>query len=234
MSLYAISDLHLSFADTIEKPMDVFGPEWENHAERLRAAWIRLVKDEDTVVIPGDISWGMSLEEAKPDLAFIDALPGKKVLLRGNHDYWWASMKKMRGLFKSIEFIQNDAYEGDNFVICGCRGWYFPGTAPKDMTIEESEKIYRRELLRMEMSIEAAKKLGTNKEIIVATHYPPIDKFHVSTEFSNLFDRMGIKKVIYGHLHGKRVETALEGEIDGIYYTLVSLDRLDATPKIII
>ena len=145
MKIFAISDLHLSFADTVDKPMDKFGPEWTDHARRLKESWFSIVSNEDTVIIPGDISWGMSLEEAMPDLEFIDTLPGRKVLLRGNHDFWWSSMKKMRGLFPTLSFIQNDAVDLGEYVICGTRGWNFPWYVPKDMTPEENEKIYRRD-----------------------------------------------------------------------------------------
>ena len=230
MSLFAISDLHLSFAETIEKPMDVFGPEWYDHAERLRAAWLDIVGEEDTVVIPGDISWGMSLAEAKPDLAFIDSLPGRKLLLRGNHDYWWTSMKKMRGLYGSVDFIQNDAYEGENYVLCGTRSWYLPWNPPKDMTSSESEKILRRELLRMRMSLDAAKKLSEDKPLIAAMHFPPLDVQHKETAVTQLLEEYGVKIALYGHLHGRHREEAVEGRVGNIEYRLVSLDKLDAKP----
>ena len=230
MSLYAISDLHLSFADTVDKPMDKFGPEWYDHAERLRTAWLDIVSEGDTVVIPGDISWAMSLEDAMPDLAFIDSLPGKKILLRGNHDYWWASMKKMRGLFSSIDFIQNDAYEGKGFVLCGTRGWYLPWNVPKDLTAEENDKIVRRELLRMEMSLESAKALRGDKLLIAAMHFPPLDPQHTGTVITELLQSYDVDLVIYGHLHGKHREEAVEGKVGGIIYKDVSLDKLDARP----
>ena len=230
MSLFAISDLHLSFADTIDKPMDKFGPEWVDHAERLRTAWFDVVSDEDTVVIPGDISWAMSLEEAGPDLDFIDKLPGKKILLRGNHDFWWSSMKKMRGLYGSIDFIQNDAYDGGDFILCGTRGWYLPWNVPKEMTSEENEKIFRREVLRMEMSLEAAKKTGSGKRLIAAMHFPPLDPLHTGTVVTELLQEYGVDIAIYGHLHGRHRVEAVEGRVGGIDYKHVSLDKLDAVP----
>ena len=230
MSLYAIADLHLSFAETVDKPMDKFGPEWEHHAERLASAWSSIVSNEDTVVIPGDISWGLSLEEAIPDLAFIDALPGRKLLLRGNHDFWWSSMRKMKGLFSSIDFIQNDAKEVEDLVVCGSRGWYFPGNPPKEMSAEESDKIYRRELLRMEMSLKAAEPLREGKRLVVAMHFPPIDSYHEHSEFIELFEQYSVDTVVHGHLHGKRIIEAREGIIGGIEYRLVSFDKLDGKP----
>ena len=230
MSLYAISDLHLSFADTVNKPMDVFGPEWENHAERLRIAWTEEISPDDTVVISGDISWGMSLEEAMPDLAFIDSLPGKKVLLRGNHDFWWSSMKKMRGLYPSIGFIQNDAFEGEDFVLCGSRGWYLPWNIPKTAEGEDNEKILRREFLRMEMSLKEARKIREGRKLIAAMHFPPLDAWHTDTLFTELFRDYGVDTVIYGHLHGRHQAEAFEGEVFGTEYRFVSLDKLDARP----
>ncbi len=230
MSLYAISDLHLSLADAVEKPMDIFGPEWVNHAERLSVAWRALVKPGDTVVVPGDISWGIDLEEAGPDLSFVDSLPGKKLLLRGNHDFWWASMKKMRGLYSTIDFIQNDAYEGDTFVICGTRGWYLPWNIPKKMESEDNEKILRREILRMEMSLKAASSVRNGRKLIVAMHFPPLDQWHTETAFTEMFKEYSVDKVVYGHLHGKHQAESFEGNTGGIEYRLVSLDKLDACP----
>ena len=230
MRLYAISDLHLSFADTVDKPMDVFGSEWYDHAERLRVAWTDTVAPDDTVVVPGDISWGISLDEAAPDLAFLDSLPGKKVLLRGNHDFWWTSMKKMKGLYPTIDFIQNDAYEDDGFVICGSRGWYLPWNIPVKMAGEDNEKILRRELLRMKMSLETASGLRDGRTLIVAMHFPPLDAWHTDTEFTQLFSEYGVDKVVYGHLHGRHQAEAFEGSVSGTEYRLVSLDKLDAKP----
>ncbi len=234
MKVFAISDLHLAFADTVDKPMDKFGPAWENHAARLSASWSKLVSEDDLVIVPGDISWGMSLEEAKPDLAFVDSLPGKKVMLRGNHDFWWSSMKKMRGLYGSIEFIQNDAVVCGDFVICGSRGWNLPWNVPKEMTAEENEKIYKREILRMEMSLRAALGVRDDRMLIAAVHFPPFDPSHHDTEFTELFKDYGVNKVVYGHLHGKRISEAVEGVFDGIEYRLVSLDKLDAMPCTIV
>ena len=232
MALYTIGDLHLSFSG--DKPMDKFGPEWTDHAERLRRAWFDVVSGDDTVVIPGDISWAMSLEEAKPDLEFIDSLPGKKVLLRGNHDFWWASMKKMRGLYDTIDFIQNDAFESEDFVLCGTRGWYLPWNVPKDMTAEENDRIFRRELLRMEMSLEAAKKVRGDKCLVAAMHFPPLDPSHTGTAVTQLLQLYGVDIAIYGHLHGSHRAEAVEGRVGGINYKYVSLDNLDATPVIIV
>lgn len=207
--------------------MDMFGGAWVNHAERLRDLWLRLIEPDDIVFIPGDISWALKLEEAKADLAWIDALPGTKVLLRGNHDLWWSSMKKMRGLFPSIGFIQNDCAEFDDFVLCGSRGWLCPG----DQNYVESvdRKIYERELLRLEMSLSSGSKTG--KRIIAATHFPPVPSEGLSSGFMQLYKKYGVETAVYGHLHGvKAFLGAPEGETDGVCLRLVSLDKLDAAP----
>ena len=149
MSVFAIADLHLSFGEGVDKPMDVFGSSWVNYEARLKEAWLDLVRPEDTVIIPGDISWALRLSDALPDLRWIAALPGEKVLLRGNHDLWWSSMAKMRGIEPSLHFLQNDSYLGEGFLVLGSRGWLCPGG--KDFTESEDGKIYGRELLRLEL-----------------------------------------------------------------------------------
>lgn len=211
--------------------MDLFGGTWVNHAERLREIWLRLIEPDDIIFIPGDISWALKLEEAKADLAWIDALPGRKILLRGNHDLWWSSMKKMRGLFSTIDFIQNDCVEFDDFVLCGSRGWICPG----DPNYVEStdRKIYLRELLRLEMSLSAGIKTG--KRIVAATHFPPIPSADQDSGFMQLYYKYGVETAVYGHLHGsKAISCAPEGTINGVYLRLVSLDKLEAAPLKII
>ena len=210
-----------------DKSMDMFGGAWVNHAERLRSIWLRLIEPQDVVFIPGDISWALKLEEAKADLEWIDSLPGTKVLLRGNHDLWWSSMKKMRGLYDSVRFIQNDCIELEDCVLCGTRGWLCPGDP--DFSGEHDRKIYEREILRLEMSLSSAGACG--KEIIAATHFPPLNKNREPSGFTELYKKYGVKKAYYGHLHGESAfRNAPEGEIDGVSYRLVSLDRLQAAP----
>ena len=226
-SLFAIADLHLATDPSIaDKSMDMFGGAWVGHTERLREIWLRLVEPEDTVLIPGDISWALKLEDAKADLAWLDALPGKKVLLRGNHDLWWSSMKKMRGLYESILFIRNDCIEFDGYVLCGSRGWNCPGDP--DFSEASDRKIYERELIRLEMSLKSAAKCG--KQIVAATHFPPMNREKEPSGFTELYKRYGVKKAVYGHLHGSAILTAPEGLMDGTEYRLVSLDRLHAAP----
>ena len=227
-SLFAIADLHLATDPSIaDKSMDMFGGAWVGHAARLRDIWLRLVEAEDVVLIPGDISWALKLEGAKADLAWLDALPGTKVLIRGNHDLWWSSMKKMRGLYESVLFIRNDSIEFENYVLCGSRGWICPGEP--DFSEADDRKIYERELLRLEMSLASAAACG--KQIIAATHFPPMNRKAEPSGFTELYKRFGVKTAVYGHLHGVGAFlTAPEGCIDGIEYRLVSLDRLGAAP----
>ncbi|MBQ9826356.1 MAG: metallophosphoesterase, partial [Firmicutes bacterium] len=226
--LYAIADLHLSNDPSCaNKNMDVFGSAWEGHDKRLRDVWLRLVEPEDTVIVAGDISWALRLQQALADLAWLDSLPGTKLLVRGNHDLWWSSMKKMRGLFGSVKFIQNDSFELDDSVVCGTRGWICPGEP--DFSEETDRKIYDRELLRLEMSLKSASACG--KEITAAMHFPPMNRKQEPSGFTDLFKAFGVKRVVYGHLHGAPVfKNGPQGEIDGIEYSLVSLDKVQAVP----
>ena len=226
--LYAIADPHLALDPSCEgKNMDVFGGAWADQPKRLRDIWLRLVEPEDTVIVAGDISWGLRLPQAMADLEFLDALPGTKVLIRGNHDLWWSSMKKMRGLFESVRFIQNDSYELDDCVICGSRGWTCPGEP--DFSEDTDRKIYEREILRLEMSLKSASDCG--KPVIAAMHFPPMNRKFEPSGFTRLFEEYGVKRVVYGHLHGVNVfRNGPQGEIDGIEYTLISLDKLGSAP----
>lgn len=235
MALYAIADLHLSLAEGVDKPMDIYGGAWIDHEEKLRRNWTGLINPEDTVVIPGDISWALYLRDAMTDLAWIDALPGTKLLLRGNHDPWWSSMAKMRGLFESIKFIQNDAYEGEDFIVFGSRGWVCPGDklfGPGD------EKIYERELIRLKLAADCAAKLaaeaiksGRSKEIIGVMHYPPTNEKKQPSGFTDIFRDSGCSKVLYGHLHGEHVwPNGPSGQLYGCEYINVALDRLNCMP----
>ena len=240
MSLYAIGDLHLSFGENVNKPMDVFGPVWKGYEEKLKKNWEASVKPGDTVIIPGDISWGLHLEDALADLAWVDALPGTKVLIRGNHDLWWSSMAKMRKLFPSIRFIQNDAYVGEGFVIMGSRGWTCPGAG--GFSEAEDRKIYTREVMRLEMSASAALRLteeakekGEEPVLIGAMHFPPTNEKKQPSEFTEIFGKAGCKTVVYGHLHGEfSMFSGPFGIIDGAEYFLCSLDKLECQPKLIL
>lgn len=222
MSLYTISDLHLSLS--ADKPMDVFYG-WNNYMERIEANWKRVVTDEDTVVIPGDISWALKLEDAEKDLKFLDSLPGKKLILKGNHDLWWSTMKKLTEFFQKIEIktitpIFNSAIVAEGRAVCGSRGWFFE----KD---EQNKKIILREAGRLEASIKEAEKLGL--EPIVFLHYPPVYADIVCEEILDVLKKHNIKTVYHGHIHGSGLHRAVKS-YDEISFKLVSCDCIDFTP----
>ena len=220
MTIFSIADLHLSAGD---KPMDVFGAHWENHFERIAGDWRERVRQEDIVLLPGDISWAMYLEEAADQLAMIGALPGRKILLRGNHDYWWSAIGRVRAaLPEGMYALQNDALALDGFVFCGTRGWVLPGedTAPAD------RRIYERELLRLEMSLKAARALSHGEPLIALLHYPPLAASDQATEPARLLSEYGVRHAVYGHLHGAALKSAFAGEYGGVVYHQVSCDGL--------
>ncbi len=226
LSVYVIRDPHLSMGT--EKPMDVFEG-WTDYTERLKKNWIRLVKDTDTVVLPGDISWGMTLSEALPDFQFINSLPGRKIISKGNHDLWWPTMKKLeefkaRNGLETISFLFNNSYEVEDFIICGTRGWNFENGSPDD------EKIILREAGRLRASLRYQE---SDKEKIVFLHYPPIYQNMTSEKIIDVMKEFGVRRCYYGHLHGKTINYAFNGERDGIKYRLISADNLEFCPYII-
>lgn len=222
MAVYAIGDLHLSFSSN--KPMDKFGDNWIDHHEQIQLNWRQKVNEEDMVLILGDISWAMNLDEALQDLQWIHELPGQKVCIRGNHDYWWKSIGRLNQLFDDIIFLQNDSIEYQGYAICGSRGYL----CPNDYKFtEQDEKLYKREYQRMKLSLEKAKKKGYN-EIIVMMHYPPTNDQKEPSLFTELFEEYKVKKVFYGHLHGeKSFYSSLIGQYNGTEYQLVSADFLN-------
>ena len=225
MSLYAISDLHLSF--NVDKPMDIFGDKWLLHERKIENNWQKLISDDDTVLIAGDISWGMKESESKDDLDWVNSLPGKKIISKGNHDYWWGSIKKLNSSYDKTKFIQNNFYTYNDYAICGTRGWICPGS---DKFTEKDKKIYDRELIRMELSLSEAKKNGYEK-FIVMIHYPPVNEKFEMSGFTNIFQKYNVDKVIYGHLHGM-TEDKLSSKLKGnIEYIMTSSDYLDFCPK---
>ncbi len=228
MSIYIIGDLHLSFSQN--KPMSIFGDNWENHEEKIRNNWINIVKEDDTVILAGDFSWATYLNDTYKDFEYINNLPGKKLFLKGNHDYWWETVSKMKKYlkeneFNEIDFIYNNAHVCEEYIIAGTRGYTLGGD-------ESDDKILRRELLRLEISLEKAKefnsKLEEQKEIIVIMHYPPItDKNEQDTnKFIELMKKYNVKKCYYGHLHGPSINNAVEGNINGINIELISADKV--------
>ena len=226
MSLFAIADLHLSLGE--DKPMDIFAG-WDNYVERLTKNWNTLVTDDDTVMIAGDISWAMKLEQTYTDFKYIDDLPGKKIFLKGNHDYWWTTMNKLREFtaehdFYDIEFLQNNSFMYEDVAICGTRGWINPGW---DNFGSEDRKIFDREVLRLELSLNSVKECN---EIYVFTHYPPMPVSLKENEFVQMMKKYPVTKCIYGHLHAAAHRNAVEGTINGIEYKLVSGDYLGFDP----
>ncbi len=226
MSIFTIGDLHLSFG--MNKPMDIFGVNWENHYEKIAISWKNKVTEKDLVVLPGDFSWAMNLEDTLDDFKYLSSLPGKKLLLKGNHDYWWNSLTKNREFikknnFENIDFIQNNSYLFDNKIIVGTRGWIYDESV-------ENLKILNREKIRLELSIkDALQKFGEDKEIIVFMHYPPFGKEDIIKEYDlkEILHKYNIKKCFYGHLHGDSCNSSMQGNIENIEYKLVSSDYLN-------
>lgn len=230
MQIFGISDLHLSF--TTDKPMDVFGEHWRDHAARMAAAWDELVGPDDVVLVPGDVSWALRLEQAQADLAWIAARPGRtKVLVRGNHDYWWSAIGKVRqALPPTLLALQNDAADLGEAVVAGSRLWSCPGAL--DFGADD-QKIYLREIERLKLSLQSGRALAGDRPLIAAIHYPPFaaDRGRSSTAYTDLLEQFGVALCVYGHLHGASAHrTAFEGERGGVRYRLIACDFLDFRP----
>lgn len=232
MAIFAIGDPHLSFVT--DKPMDVFGDSWKNHIERLQKNWITVVGDTDTVIVPGDISWAMNLDEVVPDLAFLNRLPGKKLISKGNHDYWWGTMSKIDQIiqendFSSLFFLKNNAMQVENAVISATRGWLLP----TDQNFsEKDEVVYLREIARLERSLKLGKDMlcDQSPHLIAALHYPPMSAAAEDTAFTEMLEKYNVDLCIYGHLHGRGIQNAYEGVRNSVEYKLVSADYLSFTP----
>lgn len=225
LSIFAISDLHLSLGT--DKPMDIFG--WGNHVEKIRANWERLIKPEDTVILPGDLSWALDIKDALPDFLFLESLPGRKILLKGNHDLWWVTMKKNIAFFeehniKSIEFVYNNCAVAEGYAVCGTRGWLLEGK-------EADKKIIAREVGRLRRSLEAAKETGL--PMLVFFHYPPVYAEEKCEELLEVLREYEIKTVYHGHVHGKGFNRAVS-EYDDLKLKLISSDCIDFVPYFII
>lgn len=227
MSLYTIADLHLCFSDPA-KTMSIFAG-WENYQERIEKSWRNTVSDEDTVVIAGDVSWGMSLQQAAADFRFINELPGKKIIIKGNHDYWWVTMKKMEDFFAAegfdtIKILHNNHYAYENYAICGTRGWVnMPGET-------QDEKVLRHEVQRLETSIKSA--VSADLEPIVFMHYPPIFATYFNYDILEILYRYNIKECYYGHIHGRSAhELCVKNTYDGINFHLISGDYIQFKPE---
>ena len=228
MSIYVIGDLHLSFET--DKPMDIFGNNWFNHAEKIKENWMKKVTENDTVIIPGDFSWATYLEETYKDFEFLCSLPGKKILSKGNHDYWWTTVTSMKRFlkdnnFNNIDFLYNNSFLVEDKIIVGTRGWL------NTWKSQENYKILKRENDRLKLSInDGKKKFGDDKEMIAFIHYPPFYKEAIIPEeidFIKTLKNNNINKCYYAHLHGDSHKDAVEGEINGMEYKLVSSDYLE-------
>ena len=228
MALYAIGDLHLCLG--AEKPMDVFGGAWVGYMEKLKEG-ISIIRPEDTTVLLGDLSWALDLESAKADFAWIHEIPGRKIILKGNHDYWWSTAAKFQKFctqhgFENMHLLNNNCFEYENFAICGTRGWFFE----EEKSGEHDEKVFRRELLRLEASLKSAGELPK----LVFLHYPPKYKGYECPEILELLKRYEVRRCFYGHLHGAGHGMALEGQWDGVDFRLVSADRLNFKPLLVL
>ena len=230
MKIFAISDLHLS--NSCDKPMDVFGGHWENYTEKIKENWKAKVSNDDLVLIAGDISWAMKLDEAKADLAWIDELPGKKIIIKGNHEYWWKSISAVREILpQSIEAIQNDAIKIDGYVFCGTRGWSVPETG-KEST-DEDIKLYKREIERLKLTLTFAKNLKEeNDKIVAMIHFPPFGSGMEESEFTKLFEEFGVHTVVFGHIHGY-TNCPLHCNIGGVEYFFTSCDHIKNDPVLL-
>ena len=224
MKIFAIGDLHLSVNNP--KPMDIFGEKWEGYVEKIFSDWQSRVSEDDLVLLPGDFSWAMRLQEALPDFDLIKTLPGKKILIKGNHDYWWPSISVLReALPQNVYALQNDALKFNDIIVCGTRGWTVPEAGQAQSP--EDEKIFKREVIRLELTLQAAKKLQVSGEKIVCMmHYPPCNFHRDKSEFTKLIEEYGVSKVVFGHLHGyKNVQTQFT--MNGVEYYLTSCDMVN-------
>lgn len=230
MSIYVMGDLHLPFG--VNKPMDVFGDGWQGYTEKIKEDWNKKVKNEDTVILAGDFSWATYLEDTYKDFEYLCALPGKKIMLKGNHDYWWTTVTSMKNYleennFNNIDFLYNNSFLIEDKIIVGTRGWALLDT-------ENSRKMVKREAARLELSLKSAiEKYGEQKEIICIMHYPPVlatymkNEYTYNSEFLDVMKKYNVKRCYYGHLHGASHKDAIEGNVEGINLKLISGDYLN-------
>lgn len=232
MAIYSISDLHLSLGT--DKPMDVFGAGWEGYVEKIQKNWKDVVNADDTVIIPGDVSWAMYLEETWRDFQYLESLPGKKILLKGNHDYWWTTAAKMeryvaeKGI-RSVFFLHNKSILTGTTAICGTRGWKNP--ADKDFTSEDM-KIHERELIRLELSLRNGIE-HKPETIIAALHYPPLGSDYEDRAFIDMLRKYRVDTCVYGHIHGEALKSVFRGNLYGIEFKMISADYVNFTPQLI-
>ena len=226
MSLFVIGDTHLSLST--DKPMDIFGG-WKNYMQRLEENWRSVVQPQDTVIIPGDVSWGMSLEQAKEDFLFLHRLPGKKILMKGNHDYWWTTRAKMESFLEengldSLSILHNNAVSVEGLSLCGSRGWMF------EQGQEHDKKIINREAGRIRASLQDAQRFGEQEKVLIL-HYPPVVMQDSIPEFFEVMNQYGVRRCYYGHIHSHGCRFAFQGEWCGVQLEMVSADYLRFMPK---
>ena len=224
MGLFVIGDLHLSLGS--EKPMDIFGGRWQNYMEKIQAGFSAVITDDDYVVLCGDTSWGMSIEESLPDFQYIENLPGKKIILKGNHDYWWTTASKAKRFFEendlhTIEILHNNSFAFGDYAICGTRGWFYEEEADP-----HNDKILKRECMRLEASLESA----GSAEKLVFLHYPPKYNSYECPEILEILEKYNVKRCFYGHIHSHACASAFNGELNGVQYHLISADYLNFVP----
>lgn len=239
MAVFVISDLHLDTV-TNQKSMEIFGNRWQGYIEKIKNNWSRLVEDNDTVIIPGDISWALTMEDSIPDLKWIDALPGKKILMKGNHDFWWSTLSKLKKAFSdneitSIEIMYNSALVVEDYIFAGSRGWFVDKTVQPSKSVNvDHAKIINREVIRLKLSLDAASKLQqeTGKEIIAFFHFPPVWRDFECTEILNTLKEYNITRCYFGHIHGCYSQGSVF-KWENIEFRMISADFLDFIPQII-
>ena len=233
-----MADLHLSTNESTNKSMEVFGRRWQGYIDKIKKNWCAVVDDGDTVIVPGDISWAMNTGEARSDLLFLDSLPGRKIISKGNHDFWWTTVTKMKNFFaenniSTVEFLYNNAIEVENFIICGSRGWFNDESFQNTVggTTVDYEKIVSREVIRLSLSLKAGKDLQavSGKEIVAFLHFPPVFGDFVCREIIDALRSNGIKRCYYGHIHGNYYLPP-KLEFEGIDFIISSSDYLNFSP----
>lgn len=226
--IYGLSDLHLDY--TGDKSMEVFGSAWENYEQRMFETWKDIVKEDDYIVVPGDISWALRIDEAYNDLKRIESLPGKKIFLKGNHDLWWSSLTKIKELnLKKMFFLQNNSIETEDYVFIGTRGWLSPKSS--EFSEDTDRKIYNRELTRLKLSLDSVK--NKEKDIICLFHYPPVEKDRTLNDFGLFLKEHNIKVAVYGHLHAYSLNNVVDEVVEGIEFHCISADYLQFIPRLI-
>ena len=239
MAVFVIADLHLDTL-TNQKSMEIFGNKWQGYLEKIKNNWTRVVGENDTVVIPGDISWALATENSVPDLKWIDALPGKKIIMKGNHDFWWSTVSKLNAIFEqngitTIDILYNNAIEVENYILAGSRGWFVDKSQQNaKMSNVDHEKIINREVIRLKLSLDAAQKLRetTQKEIIVFFHFPPIWGDFECKEILDILKQYNISRCYFGHIHGCYAQNS-PIIWENIEFRIISADFIDFIPRII-